>query len=130
MTSDDIQALAAHLEAVGLAGCELQSGRATLRLWVESAPRAEDVGAHPIASTPEQSSVPGTVIRAPQAGIFRSQHPLLPHPAPTAACGQIIGYLQMDQMLSAVVTPCAGNATPLAMDGTVVGFGEPLFRIA
>lgn len=129
MTSDDIQALAAHLEAVGLAGCELQSGGATLRLWLGSVPPTEDEGTHPIALTPKHSSAPGTVVRAPQAGIFRSQHPLLPHPAPTAACGQIIGYLQVDQVLSAVVAACAGSATPLAMDGAVVGFGEPLFRI-
>lgn len=131
MTGDDIRALAAHLEALRLAGCELQSGGATLRLRLSTEPRTKgSEGTHITASTPEHSDMPGTVVvHAPKAGIFRSRHPLLPHPSPASARGQIIGYLQVDQVLSAVIAPCAGSATPLAVDGAVVGFGEPLFRI-
>ena len=127
MTPADIQAMVAHLQAAGLTGCDLTTGGATLRLRL--GPQPHERPAAPAA--PSAPSAPaGTLVHAPHTGIFRARHPLAPEPVRSAVAGQVVAYLQVDQVLSAVVAPCAGQVSVLAADGALVGFGYPLLRIS
>lgn len=126
MNVDEIQALAEYLRATGIAGCDLQSADFSLHIRLGTSPRkAEHTALAGVMSVREREAS----VLASRAGVFRIRHPLLKEPVAIAAEGQTIGYLQVERVLSPIVAPCAGHVVALVQEGTLVGYGEPVFEM-
>ena len=75
-----------------------------------------------------------STVASPSMGIFHRVHPdgLFPpcREGSGVGAGQIIAFLQVDQLLLPVQAPGPGRvAAVLVAEGSLVGYGDPLFTI-
>lgn len=121
MSSQDIQALTALLQRYGIAEFEYQDGTRHVVLSAAQLPAALPLLAEPIAPTERPS------IRTPYAGVFHAADPQAVTPRAVSQ-GEIIGYVQVGQVLRPVVAPSAGQISDaLIAEGTLTGYGTPVF---
>jgi acetyl-CoA carboxylase biotin carboxyl carrier protein len=120
--ADDIAPLAAWLAEHGLAELHLTGPGVDLHL-VRPMPRALP----PAAASP-------LVVKAPGVGLFLAGHPL--HHAALApeggrvVAGQQVAFLRIGLLLRPVVSAAVGLLGPaLVAEGTMVGYGTPLFLL-
>lgn len=86
------------------------------------------------ARTPPAVAVQTVVATAPCAGIFLDRHPLraapLALPGQRVGAGDVIGLLQLGQVLAPVVAPAGGVIVGArCASGELVGYGAPLIEI-
>lgn len=129
MLSDgDLRGLAAAMSRSGIARIEIEGPKGRLSLQVSP-------DAAPVTAAGEPSpAVRGTVV-APSMGIFRRTHPDgLFTPCGEGAsveAGQILAFLQVDRLLLPVEAAGPGRIVAvLATEGSLVGYGDPLFATA
>ncbi len=124
--------LAAALQAAGVDGIEIEQSTRKVRIVVER----DAPGAAPLVQTLQTS--PGAtqleVVTAPMAGIFGANHPESPAPSSKpprkVAAGETLGFIRIGSVLLPVKATQPGMLTGrVAKDGTVVGYGDPLFEI-
>lgn len=129
MTLEEIERLASRCVASGIGEIALSEPGFSLRLRlmpiVATQPLAEDGSLG--APRPEW-------VRAPGVGVFRSVHPTTGHavaaPGQKVRKGDTVGVLQIETRLKAVVAPVDGVlGRALVEDGTVVGYGTPLYDL-
>jgi acetyl-CoA carboxylase biotin carboxyl carrier protein len=118
-----VAALSAELAGSDIAELELSGPGAYLRL------RQDGAG---IARLPPP--LPAGVITAPAVGVFLDRHPLhaepLAPPGTRVAAGTMLGLLAEGPLLLPVTAPHTGViAAVLAVPGSAVGFGAPLFTL-
>jgi acetyl-CoA carboxylase biotin carboxyl carrier protein len=88
-----------------------------------------------IEPAPAAAPAPAAItVTAPGAGHFFARHPLREAPLAAVgaqvAAGAVLGLLQVEALLLPVVAPEAGElAAVLVAEGTLVGFGTPLFEL-
>lgn len=126
MKLDEIERLAAHCVQTGIGEIAVSEPGFSLRLRLMPAPG-------PVCPSAPRAPEPGYV-RAPGVGMFRSAHPTTGHVIAVVGQnvrkGDTVGVLQLDTHLKAVVAPSDGVlGRALVEDGTVVGYGAPLFEL-
>ncbi|ODP32180.1 biotin/lipoyl-containing protein [Pandoraea sp. ISTKB] len=139
MTLDDIGQILATLEASDVTECEMTSGAHSLRVRFDRAlPTvvADDgsmgiaTSANVVAEAVHASGSPTTPIKATATGVLRLTHPLADTPLATGAnvnAGQSVAYLEVDGVLSPVVSPVDGVILSVpAADGDWVAYGTPI----
>ncbi|MCI3208734.1 MULTISPECIES: biotin/lipoyl-containing protein [Pandoraea] len=142
MTLDDIGQILATLEASDVTECEMTSGAHSLRVRFDRAlpPMAAGDGsigstgiatsANAVAEAVHASGLPTTPIKATATGVLRLTHPLADTPLATGAnvnAGQRVAYLDVDGVLSPVVSPVDGVILSVpAADGDWVAYGTPI----
>ncbi|PSH63410.1 acetyl-CoA carboxylase [Phyllobacterium brassicacearum] len=123
--------LAAALQAAGVDGIEIiQPGR-TLRIVTgRDAP-----GADPLVQILQSTSCAAKPdkVSAPMAGVFSSHHPASSAPPSQpplkVAAGETLGFIGIGSILLPVKAVKPGVMTRrVAEDGSVVGYGDPLFE--
>ncbi|MGX5849242.1 acetyl-CoA carboxylase biotin carboxyl carrier protein [Mesorhizobium sp. PL10] len=130
MTIEDIERLAAWCAAAGIAEIELAEAGFSLCVRIQSA-NAEPPAV--VAKVPATEAVSKNV-RAPGVGVFRLAHPTtgrpVVEPGQPIRKGDTVGVLQVGLRLKAVVAPADGAlGAALVDDGTVVGYGTPLYEL-
>ncbi|WP_192246588.1 biotin attachment protein [Mesorhizobium silamurunense] len=130
MTVEEIEKLAAWCAAAGVSEIELAETGFSLRLHIQSG------NAEPGAMVAEAAKAEAVFkgVRAPGVGIFRLVHPTTGHPVVetgrSVRKGETVGVLQIGACLKAIVTPADGAlGAALVEDGTVVGYGTPLYEL-
>lgn len=131
MTVEEIGKLAAMCASAGIGEIEVSQAGFSLRLRLQSV-----VAEAPVAAT--EAPVAETAfkgVRAPGVGVFRLDHPTTGHPiaepGQTVRKGETVGVLQVGPCLKAIVAPADGVlGAALVEDGTVVGYGTPLYALA
>ena len=135
MTIDDIERLVRRLDRSDITVLSLEdaAGRLTVRLAPPPAP------AEPAPDeTPREPAHPGAAprqIRAPAIGRLRLRHPAAaPDPGDDAPrfvrAGDIVAYLEAGLALRPVVAEADGRlGASLQPDGSLVGYGTPLFTL-
>ncbi len=131
MTSEEIEKLAAWCAEAGVSEIELAESGFSLRLRIQS---CDVEPALAVAEGPEVEVV-FKGVRAPGVGVFRLAHPTTGHPVaePGQAVrqGETVGILQVGLCLKPVVAPMDGTlGAAIVEDGTVVGYGTPLYQLA
>jgi acetyl-CoA carboxylase biotin carboxyl carrier protein len=128
---DHVAEIATLLAATDIDCLELTGPAGHLRLRRGSEPkvRAGGIDDEPLA---EDETV---AMSSPGLGIFLHAHPLHDTPLVQAddsvAAGQVLGFLKIGPLLVPVPAPHDGVVLDIvAQDGTLVGFGDPLFRIS
>jgi acetyl-CoA carboxylase biotin carboxyl carrier protein len=128
---DHVADIAAWLAATDIDCLELTgpAGHLRLRRGGEPEVTADRTGDEPLA---EYESV---AMPSPGFGIFLHAHPLHKTPLVQAgdsvAAGQALGFLKIGPLLVPVSAPHDGVVSDIvAQDGTLVGFGDPLFRFS
>jgi biotin carboxyl carrier protein len=112
------------MQAAGLASIELRDGDQLLRMVLDSAPAA-----------PRAAQVaPQTQIVSPGMGRFLASHPRNPvapiTPGATISAGQIIGFLQLGNTLTAITSDKPGTAVQVyPSDGDLLGYGAPVLSL-
>lgn len=129
MTPHDIHRLGLAAQRAGIAELVLDGDGASLRLSMGRVERAV-VRTDMARAAPDG---PGQ-IRAPAVGIFRTAHPATGRvpvqPGEAVAGGQLVGYLQSGSVLRPVLATQPGTlGAPLVADGSVVGYGTPLYAL-
>lgn len=128
MQFKDIAQLSAWLAATDIAELELLGPGTSLRL------RQNRGGTADAADGPLQAQPGHHPVTAQSVGIFLDRHPLHDSPlveagAPVQA-GQVLGLLQIGDLLLPVTAPRPGVVTGLCVPhGTVVGFGDALVAL-
>lgn len=97
--------------------------------------QAEDVKDAVPALRMEKALAGKVQVKAPAAGVFYRAHPLSGEPGiavgTVVAEGEIIGYLEIDGMVSGVRTTAAGRVESIDVpDGGVAGFDTVLLSFA
>lgn len=129
---ETIAFLAAALEAAGVDGIEIDQGTRRVRIIVErgvsrAVPHVETP--HPSSRTAQSSAA-----TAPIAGIFCRDHPATIAP-PLAlprevVSGDTLGFVRVGPVVLPVRASETGVLTRFAAeDGSLVGYGDPLFEI-
>jgi acetyl-CoA carboxylase biotin carboxyl carrier protein len=126
--AERIAGLATLLEGTGIALLELTGPDEAIRL-------RRDAASHEVAvSLAVAIDDARPVIRAPSVGVFRERHPT--HDTPlvergqTVEPGDVVGLIQVGMLLLHVLAPAGGVvADVLAVDGDIVGYGAPLFKM-
>jgi len=128
---DHVADIAAWLAATDIDCLELTgpAGHLRLRRGGEPEVTADWTGDGPLAED-ETVAMP-----SPGFGIFLHAHPLHEKPLVQAddsvAAGQVLGFLKIGPLLVPVPAPHDGVVSDIVTrDGTLVGFGDPLFRIS
>lgn len=127
---DHVADIAAWLAATDIDCLELTGPAGHLRLRRGGEPEVTaDRTDEPLA---EDESV---AMPSPGFGIFLHAHPLHETPLVRAgdgvAAGQVLGFLKIGALLIPVPAPHDGVVSDIvAQDGTLVGFGDPLFRFS
>ncbi|GEO43294.1 hypothetical protein SAE02_74420 [Skermanella aerolata] len=133
MTSplDHVAEIAALLAATDIDCLELTgpAGHLRLRRGGEPEVTAGGTGDEPL-SEDETVAMP-----SPGFGIFLRVHPLHEMPlvrsGDSVAAGQVLGFLKIGPLLIPVPAPRDGVVSDIvAHDGTLVGFGDTLFRFS
>lgn len=130
MTVEEIERLAALCARAGIGEIELAHADFTLHLRMEaSAAEAPDDA----ATTPKAEAV-FKGARAPGVGVFRINHPTtgrpVGEPGQAVRQGDMVGVLQVGAVLKPVIAPADGMlGAALVEDGTVVGYGTPLYAL-
>jgi acetyl-CoA carboxylase biotin carboxyl carrier protein len=124
-----IDALVAALAATDIAELELTGPDGHLLLRRGTGGAIERI--EPPPATPAPAAI---TVAAPGVGRFLARHPLREVPLAAigsrVAAGNLLGLLQVEDLLLPVVAPEAGVlAAVLVADGTLVGFGTPLFEL-
>jgi acetyl-CoA carboxylase biotin carboxyl carrier protein len=124
---DEIAALVALAEQMGLARIEIETAAFSLRL--EMMPRRPPAAGVPIARASRTRTVRTTTI-----GRFSPCAPLsaLPFVSPgnVVSEGEIMGLLQIGALLRPIRTPVSGIVRAVhATEGAVLGYGAPVFDI-
>lgn len=130
MTVEEIERLAALCARAGIGEIELAHADFFLRLRLEAAAAETPPAA---AATPKAETVFGGV-RAPSVGVFRIDHPTtgrpVAEPGQAVRKGDTVGVLQVGAILKPVVASADGVlGAALVEDGTVVGYGTPLYAL-
>jgi acetyl-CoA carboxylase biotin carboxyl carrier protein len=133
MTPEEIERLAACCAAAGIGRIELSEPGFSLRLAIVAQPVAEAPRAAAVA--PAKTEPPQKAVRSPCIGVFRLVHPatgrLVAEPGKAVREGETVGVLQAGPLLRAVTAPMDGVlGEALAEDGTVVGYGAPLYLLS
>jgi len=121
-----------RLEATRIREFELEEDDCVLRLRFGG---PAEMSIPPTVQVMESTCLPSTAstfIRAPEAGVFHAQHPLAGNGASDMQVrkGDIVGFLRVGEMMTGVIAPSDGLlCRPEIADGTLVGYGQPLFRI-
>ncbi|SOZ19521.1 hypothetical protein [Cupriavidus taiwanensis] len=73
-------------------------------------------------------------VKASSTGIFLTQHPLalepVVKPGQLVTTGDVVGFLEIDQVLSCATTPEDGEVSHFAaVDGEIAGFGSELVSV-
>lgn len=128
---DHVADIAAWLAATDIDCLELTgpAGHLRLRRGGEPEVTADRTGDEPLAED-ESVAMPSAGF-----GIFLHAHPLHKMPLVQAgdsvAAGQALGFLKIGPLLVPVPAPHDGVVSDIvAQDGTLVGFGDPLFRFS
>lgn len=87
------------------------------------------------APTPAAVAAKTVVASAPCAGVFLDRHPLraapLARPGERVRAGDVIGLLQLGQVLAPVLAPAGGVIVGArCAPGDLVGYGAPLMEIS
>jgi acetyl-CoA carboxylase biotin carboxyl carrier protein len=136
MTSplDQIPRLAALLAETGLATMDLSGPSGRVFLSRNASGPAASCAIEGVATAAQLPVAPGRIIPSPGIGLFRLAHPL--HERPLAeegawvAAGQVLGLLQVGALLRPIRAPCGGTLVAVRRaDGTLTGYGDPLFDI-
>jgi biotin carboxyl carrier protein len=128
---ETIAFLAAALRAAGVDGIEINQPERTLRIVAgRDAP-----GVDPLVQILQTTSRAAQLdkVSAPMAGVFSSHHPSSSAPPSEppleVAAGETLGFIRIGPILLPVKTVKPGVPTRrLAADGSVVGYGDPLFE--
>jgi biotin carboxyl carrier protein len=123
--------LAAALQAAGIDGIEInQPGRKLRIVAGRDAP-----GAAPLVQIVQTTSraAQSDKVTAPMAGVFGSHHPASSAPPSEppleVAAGDTLGFIRIGSILLPVKAVKPGVLTRrVAEDGSVVGYGDPLFE--
>ncbi|MBP1860348.1 acetyl-CoA carboxylase [Rhizobium herbae] len=127
-----IASLAAALEAAGVDGIEIEQDARKVRIVIERG----ILGAVPQVDASQHSSAATHAISvaAPTAGLFCSAHPASVAPPlelpREVVPGEMLGFIRVGPILLPVKASGTGILMrSLAGDGSLVGYGEPLFEI-
>lgn len=123
MTIEEIGRLVALAGASGLSSLSVTLDGCTLTFKARTGPAPT----RPATPIPQ----PAPAITAPAAGILLAAHPDRVAPPPqgrAVAAGEVVALLRVGPCLRPVLAPGAGRLGPaLLPDGTLAGFGTPLF---
>lgn len=133
-----IETLAHRLKGSSVALCEYEENGAIVRMRFGSGKPTLPAEAGSVGSTESRGREPpaalADTIKTKAAGKLLSEHPVrvfsVPCSGELVAQGQIVGFLQIGEVLSAVTAHRAGVlGSPLVPDGAVVGYGEPVLEL-
>jgi acetyl-CoA carboxylase biotin carboxyl carrier protein len=132
----DIERLATRLQALGISACEIHHDAGpSIKLRLGGGPRSTTLQQEPAQTSNVAAAVGMDVVRSPAMGRFYASHPL--SDAPVAVAGQsvitnqVVGYLLTRSVISEITTAHAGKlGRALVEEGSVVGFGTPIFKIS
>ncbi|MFZ6047380.1 acetyl-CoA carboxylase biotin carboxyl carrier protein [Pseudomonas sp. CR3202] len=131
MTPKMIEEIASLLNRRGLEAIEFEQGNAALRM-VRGAKGPSNV-IHAPAPEAAEAVAKAMICHSPGMGFLRLIHPQ--REAPNVAVGDHVGdgetlaYLQCGALLREVTANCSGTVKQLlAVEGELVGFGQPLFE--
>jgi biotin carboxyl carrier protein len=127
-----IASLAAALEVAGVDGIEIEQGARKVRIVVEHGVLGAVSQVN--ASQHNPATAHSSAVKAPMAGIFCRDHPAFftpPSELPReVVLGDTLGFIRVGPVLLPVKASGTGILTQsLAGDGSLVGYGEPLFEI-
>lgn len=132
MTIDDIERLLLRLEGTDITDFEIEDATSRLKLRLAPGVRAGQAST-PAPNDPEPAA-PTHAIEARALGRLRLRHPDAapeaedPYPK-TVVTGDIVAFLEAGALLRPVVADADGLiGPPLEQDGSLVGYGTPLFR--
>ncbi|TIQ36485.1 MAG: biotin attachment protein [Mesorhizobium sp.] len=129
MTAEEIEKLAVWCAAAGVSEIELAEAGFSLCLRIQSANASSAA-----VSDRLRTEAVFKGVRAPGVGVFRLVHPTTGHPVvergQSVRKGETVGVLQTGPCLKAVVAPADGAlGAALVEEGTVVGYGTPLYEL-
>ena len=123
--------LATALQAAGVDGIEIDQPGRKLRIVAER----DAAGAARLVQTLQTTSgaAQSDKVTAPMAGVFGSRHPASAappsEPALEVAAGDTLGFIRIGSILLPVKAIKPGVLTRrVAEDGSIVGYGDPLFE--
>ena len=133
MTIDDIARLIRRLESSDVTELEVADETSSLTLRL-SPNRGQASVIETQSMTAEADVSQPEMLCATAIGRFRLHHPeAARNPEATerrtVAAGDILGFLEAGGCLRPVVAGRDSIATPLVEDGSLVGYGTPLFRL-
>jgi len=133
MTLEEIERLAGWCTRAGIGEIELAQTGFSLRLRLNLQSSVAETSLA-VATTPKAEAAFNGV-RAPGVGVFRLDHPTTGRPVAASGQkvrkGETVGVLQVGSHLKAVLAPDDGVlGAALVEDGTVVGYGTPLYALA
>lgn len=130
MSPEFIEKVVVLLQRHSLRAFEFEQAGACLSLKFDAKANAVSSTAHLEGAEVE----PCKVIHSPSMGILRLTHPQRDEPFVKMGTeikeGQIIAFLQNDELLEEVKANCSGVlVAAVAQEGQVIGFAQPLFEI-
>jgi len=139
MELNELQQLAACLEASGLHSLELNRKGERVKLTVRGGSEARIVtGAESVEATgpldsPQQSPA-AIVVTTESAGTFLATHPMRAHPlvefGSIVKKHDVLGLLKVGLIYAPIIAPADGVVTQLlASDGALLGFGAPVLEL-
>lgn len=136
MKFEVIEALAERLSTSPITCCEYAEAGQIVRMRFAGGGHVRSASASPVADEqPTQAHQSGyDVIRAKAAGVLRFGHPCAASVERTAgetvAQGDMVAFLQVGEVLSAVTAQRAGTLGHRFLpDGALVGYGEDVMAI-
>ena len=132
MRHEQIARWVQRLEASRIRGFEFEEDGTVLRLQFGRPAPASATPDEQAAGMTRSTSTTCASVRAPAAGVFHAGHPLSGDASFDAQVRKddIVGFLRVGEMMTAVVAPCDGwLGPPEVADGTLVGWGHSLFTI-
>lgn len=136
MTIDDIARIIARLEKTDVTECVVEHGTETLCIKFDRTTKfVSDAGPRSSTSASAAAVGPETLsLKTPGTGFFRHEHPLAVGGLPAgtfARSGQHVGYVEVDSVFCAVVTPVDGiPQRSLVAEGELVGFGQTVCELS
>ena len=134
MNADELASLVARLERAGASELAYKDGARTLTLrFVDAAEPLIDAHRTSVMTSTNIPASPGQrkEVLSAATGTFSRRHPLAPHESIDAVKqGDHVGYLTIDSVLSAIISPVDGIAgDPLVDDGETVGYGHAVLEL-
>ncbi|MHC8381272.1 biotin/lipoyl-containing protein [Pseudomonas sp. LB3P14] len=129
MNADDIEKLTALVSKMPLKSFEYHEDDCHLSLVFN---RSKAPAGKVVSLVPEQHSA--AIVRSPGMGFIKLTHPqqrneFIPLGS-SIEKGQILGFLQVGDLLEGVVSPQAGTLSKvLVAEGDLVGYADPIFEI-
>ncbi|KXU82324.1 hypothetical protein CI15_32765 [Paraburkholderia monticola] len=131
----DIAIILNRLEATTVTECAIEEGATSVRIKFDriSGPHSRLHTAETTFNNTASVNPETCVVRAPSTGVLRLTHPLSSgrHESPSEVRqGQHLGYLDVDSVLTAIVSPTDGaTLTLLSTEGELIGFGQPIAEV-